>query len=1164
MHIRELQLIGFKSFQDKATLRFSSGMNAVIGPNGCGKTNILDALRWVLGEQSFALLRCAKNEDLIFGGTATVPGTNYAEVKLTLGDDETGQDIEIRRRYFRSGESEYYLNRQACRLRDIQEVFLSTGTGTKAYSIFDLRQMREIISGNIRRMFEEAASLAKYHEAKADCLRKFELTDKDLVRLDDIIAERERFVRSLQRQAGKQRAWDKLRAEEKGLRLVELKADYEATRAELERVAADAETLEGADAERTGEIHRLEEEQRSLHARLRDQQAHREELDARLAEARTALAGLENRNLLDRQRVQFTESADGEAAGERAALDARLAELDGLLAGAMSRLAEAGAAQARAETGLEAVRGEVRGAEELLLAARQAEADLQANLRELLEEQHAAQSGLARLEAADANRRDRRERLESERAALEERAARLAAELESARASVKAAQDEAAARRAHLEGLRGEAAGLAERRETARSEVEALRAERAGLEAELAALRAALALDQADAVSATLGIAARAASELVAVEPGWERACEAALYALVDFLVTAEPVAADGLERLAAARPDLRFGFLAAAPEGGSEPMPAGPGIAGRLADHVRLEPGAPAALGRALAQVLVAEDAAAAGRLAAAHPGWSFVTADGVCRFGDGRVVAEARERGRLTLAGTLRAKSERLAAVAAGIDERLALIAGADRRLEELDRDSSALEVALAELESDRSGFDARAAALAAQAEETGRDIERLRAELRSLGTEGEGQEQAAVELRAALAGLEQRIAEATAALERARAETAARETAVRAGLERASAALAALGEARQAASRLEAECGFARRQIDETRARIAALESLAAARAEERRVLGAGIAEREPALEQARQRVADFERQIESLRAADLGKAEEELAANLAELRARQEQNRQLVMDQRLRVHELRRALDGIIEEARASYGTDIAAYQPETDADVTARLDQIRRRIAALGQVNPLAEQEYRQEKDDLERLRSQRGDVAAARANLEQTLKEIDGHAREAFAATYAEVRGHFQEVFRQLFLEGEADLVMTDAQNPLESEIAIVARPRGKNPKRLEQLSDGEKALLAVSLLFAFYKVKPAPFCFLDEVDAPLDDANVGRFADYLKAMSQKTQVVIITHNRLTVERADVLFGVTAEQPGISTLVSVSLAEYQRQQEAAGQQTQPN
>jgi len=204
VRIKELQLIGFKSIQDKATLRFSPGLNAVIGPNGCGKTNVLDALRWVLGEQSFTLLRCAKNEDLIFGGTATVAPVNFAEVKLVLDDVAQGEgqpttEVEIRRRYFRSGESEYYLNKQPCRLRDIQEVFFSSGAGTKAYSIFDLRQMREIISGNIRKMFEEAASLAKYQDAKADCLRKLDLTKSDLLRLDDIIAERERYVCSLQR-----------------------------------------------------------------------------------------------------------------------------------------------------------------------------------------------------------------------------------------------------------------------------------------------------------------------------------------------------------------------------------------------------------------------------------------------------------------------------------------------------------------------------------------------------------------------------------------------------------------------------------------------------------------------------------------------------------------------------------------------------------------------------------------------------------------------------------------------------------------------------------------------------------------------------------------------------------------------------------------------------
>ncbi len=1157
MYIRELQLVGFKSFKDRATLSFAPGMNAVIGPNGCGKTNILDALRWVLGEQSFSVLRCARNEDLIFGGTATVPPTNYAEVKLVLGDEATGQDIEIRRRYFRSGESEYYLNRQPCRLRDIQEVFLSANAGTRAYSIFDLRQMREIISGNIRRLFEEAASLAKYHEAKADCLRKFELTDKDLVRLDDIIAERERLVRSLQRQAGRQRAWDRLKAEEKGLRLAELKAEWESVRTELERVVGDAETLESADAERTAEINRLEEEQQRLRARLRDQQAHREELDARLTAARQALAALENQNLLDGQRAEMLSAADREAAAELEGLQRQLSELETLFESATVRLAGADERQAEARSALEAARSTVEAAESRLLAARQSEADRQADLRELLEQQHAVRAELVRSEAAAENRSEARTRLLAEEQTLAERGKRLAAELEAVQARIAATAERLTAMRKRRQDLTVQLEQTARVRESARSEVERLRAEIAGLEVETAALRAELALEQAAAAETSLGCKVRAVSELVTVQPGWEVAAEAALGWLLDFLTAEREFSGEELRQLAAQRPDLNFGLLWNGSAAATPDLPQQPGIVGRLAEHVQLAAESPPAVSRALERVLVVEDVATVRGLAAQFADWVFVTVDGQCWFGDGRAVVAARDRGRLRLTGALRDKLERLTAARNEQELKLAEIARADRRLEELDRDNSALELEIAELENDRAGYDARAAVLAAQVEETGRDLERLQAEAGNLNEQDRQAATALAALRERLAEIDQQVRQAEKVLQQAGEETALREAAVKAGLEQSSAALAALAEARQSASRLEAETGFARRQIEEIRTRIGELERQAVLRREERTVLLAGIAARADELNAARQQVAEIEREIDGLRAADVARAEEELAANIAERRQQLEQSRRLLLDQRLRVHELRRQLDAVVEEARTSFGTDIAAFTAEGNGDVTVRLEQIRRRLEALGQVNPLAEQEYRQEKEDLERLRAQRADVAAARANLEQTLREIDERARSAFAATYAEVRGYFQTVFRRLFLEGEADLVMVDAANPLESEIAIVARPRGKNPKRLDQLSDGEKALLAVSLLFAFYQVKPAPFCFLDEVDAPLDDANVGRFADYLKEISRQTQVVIITHNRLTVERADVVFGVTAEEPGISTLVAISLADYQRRQDAA-------
>jgi chromosome segregation protein len=1160
VRIKELQLIGFKSFQDKATLRFSPGLNAVIGPNGCGKTNVLDALRWVLGEQSFTLLRCAKNEDLIFGGTATVAPVNFAEVKLVLddvgqGDGQPATEVEIRRRYFRSGESEYYLNKQPCRLRDIQEVFFSSGAGTKAYSIFDLRQMREIISGNIRKMFEEAASLAKYQDAKADCLRKLDLTNTDLLRLDDIIAERERYVRSLQRQAGRLRAFDKLKAEEKGLRLLELKADHEAMQRDLQRAQSDSEAMEQAEAARVADIRRLDEELKTQRGRVRDLQALKDELAAKVQAQRQAVSDLEGRNLLARQRIELLTDATKQGEAERAALGENVRQMEQTFEQTLGKQAAANERQAQAQERLERQRTAVQTLEEQLYGLRSHETELRRQVQERLEQGQSSRQELARLDAVLDNQRETSERLATEADAVKARLARNQEEVAATRQKISEAEAAIEAGRKRLEVLRTELANARDERNRLRGEDARLREEKAGLETELALLRAAIASEQADISRAALAEGLRGeASAFIEVTPGWERACEAALYVAVDFLVA--DAGPEKLADTAGKRPDLRFGFLTSVPDFrplAPRPAPADGAIAGPLSGFVRVKPSAPAALQHLVSTCLVAGSTSELDRLSRQFPGWSFVTQDGVCRFSDGRLVIEGRESGRLSAGRAIHDKGERLNAVDAELERTTASEAALARRRDELEKEIEQIEFEVGETGRRKASLDAAFELIAATGDELGRDLERLRAGQHAAAAQMRTFEERRAALVAASGEFEAQSQSGTGALARTEAEARDLEQQVKAGLELSSQALAELSEARQVGSRLEAENAFAKRQIDDGRRRLQEYTATAERNREESKVLEKEIGERAAEIEQARAVLVGFEEEAGKLQIAELARAEEALEANLAELRQAQERNQNVLMEQRMKLYELNQRFAAISEEAKSSYGTDIAAFQPEATEGAEERLAQVRQRLEALGQVNPLAAQEYAQEKSDLAKLVTQREDVAAAKVNLESALTEIDRHAQEQFAATYGEVRGHFREIFQALFLEGEADLVMTNDANPLESEIGIVAKPRGKNPKRLEQLSDGEKALLAVSLLFAFYRVKPAPFCFLDEVDAPLDDANVGRFADYLKGISDRTQVVIITHNLLTVERADVVFGVTAEQPGISTLVSVSLADYRRQ-----------
>uniref|UniRef100_A0A7C4CC33 Chromosome partition protein Smc n=1 Tax=candidate division WOR-3 bacterium TaxID=2052148 RepID=A0A7C4CC33_UNCW3 len=1154
MYIKELQLVGFKSFQEKATLRFSAGMNAIIGPNGCGKSNVLDALRWVLGEQAFSVLRCARNEDLIFGGTATTPALNYAEVRLVLSTEdrpELGAEVEIRRRYFRSGESEYYLNRQPCRLRDITDVFLSAGIGTKAYSIFDLRQMREIISGNVRRMFEEAATLAKYRDAKEETQRKLELTADDLTRLDDIIAERERVVRTLARQAARLRAHQRLRAEEKSLRLLELKRDFDEVQRALALAQSDAATLERAEAERLEQMRRVENELRSQRGRIHEVQARKDRMVNEARERRQVLSRLEGESLLEQQRAEFLRQRATQAENERQQRVQDFEQRQRTFDEALVRMSESSRRLADAEVRLEQAQSANRAAEERLYELRRHAADSRERLSDLTAEEQRVVQELALLEAAADNSREAVARLDDELAAIAGRAAAARQAADAAAVEVVRQAAECDRSREKLERLRRELARTRTEQAGVRSRRTDLAEQKAGLEREIAVLETATASEQKRVIDEVLaGQVSGSLSRFLEIEPGWERAAAAALQPLIEFTVCTGVPDATVLKRLAQAAPELRFCLVDDRIKA-SGPVNAGPDT--RLSAHVRVKPDAPAVLAGTVAAFAVAVDPSELVRLAAEGSETPAVTRDGMAWFGDGRLVLEGAGAGRL---GAERRLSERQAAAKA-VEAELERLAAVEA---ELDRQRATLEQQLevgegdrVELERARLEAAAAAAAQSATAAEQARDEARLRQERYNQAGQQRLLEEKLGQVRARLTVVREKVEAAAAALASADEQARQQEAEVKAGLARAAEILAETAGLRQEVLRLETESAYAKRTIDEVRRRVTELEAEAAAAIEEAGRLEQTVHAREGEIAAAQAQVAGLEAEAAQLSLAEVTRAEEELEENLAELRRQQEQNHSLLMDQRMRRFELERQAAAIAEEARQSYGTDIATFQPEATDDFAGRLEHVRRRLEVLGQVNPLAAEEHEQEKADLSRLVAQREDVALARSNLEQALVEIDRHAREQFLTTYSEVRTQFQQVFKELFIEGEADLVLVNDANPLESEIAIVARPRGKTPKRLEQLSDGEKAMLAVSLLFAFYRVKPAPFCFLDEVDAPLDDINVGRFADYLKSIASRTQVIIITHNRATVERADVLFGVTAEQPGVSKLISVSLAEYREQ-----------
>lgn len=1190
MRIKELQLYGFKSFPHKTTIRFSPGINAIIGPNGCGKSNVLDALRWVLGEQSFSLLRCGKNEDIIFSGTAQVPALGYAEVRLILDNVQAQaigaspersvpqaqldrSEIEIRRRYFRSGESEYYLNRGQCRLKDVQDVFFDSGTGTKAYSIFDLRSLRQIIAGELRPMLEEAATLAKYRQRKTDCLRKLELTDADLTRLNDIVAERERITRSLKRQAYRLSAYSRLKDEEKRLRLLLLREQYHLAREQEQACAQALAASEQSDAQLLEKLQTAEAELATLHQDLATGRDRREQLNAEAEELRGRLNRNESQRRVIDNDLERGQAELGQLAAEETALDGQIARKHTENEQRRQDLTAREQEETALAQKLEQQRAQTRGQEERLLEIRKqveneksARRDTQSALSEI---QH---QSLAR-EAEIANATDYQGRLKTELEGLERRVQQSEAELEQKTGELAVVSRELEQARAELATERGQF-------ETAQARLGELDRTRQRLREELASARQELSmllpgLDEPRRKKLDAALGAQllgSVSDFVTVPQELERAVEAALYSIVDsfivdsFIVDSSVVGpgtqlADSLAGLGR---EARWKFIIGKAEPGTMNEERGTRIAGSLAALVQLKDNAPELLRTMLERTVLVDSLADAAHSFIVDSSIverrtkndvrSFVTRDGILLQSDGVLVLESAGQGKLTVERRVR----ELGALVADHEQQAGRL---DTEQAELSRSQQELRGVLdagdgrvLQLVNRHSGLEATRAAGQRSHEELLAELNRQRTELRSVSARLAEQQQSLQAARNELQRHEAQAREAelrTAALEQGIGEL---EQGVRAGLDQAAGILLSLTRAREQLSSRRTEFDLYAQDClrdEQRRAQIVQRRTeIQSARAAHEAGITRLSAEDEE-LKSARNRL---ETRLAQIDLSVMAHREEELMKSLHDQREAQEQSRRQTLDRKLKSLEAGHRVSEIEQEAERLYGSRLAEFSGEPEPEVENRLRLITERLDRLGRVNPLAGDEFDREKTELERLTTQRADVLAAKENLLKTVAEIDRFAREQFVATFNTVREAFREIFARLFVEGEADLLLDAPADPLESGISIIAKPKGKSPKRLDQLSDGEKALLALSLLFAFYRVKPAPFCFLDEVDAPLDDANVDRFAMFLKELSRDTQVIIITHNRATVEQADILFGVTTEAPGVSKIVSVKLGDITAQQ----------
>jgi chromosome segregation protein len=1186
MYLKSLEILGFKSFADRIYLEFEPGLTAIVGPNGCGKSNVSDAVRWVIGEQSAKALRGAKMEDCIFNGTDDRKPLGMAEVSLTLGDCDDLQDmgyheITVTRRVFRSGEGQYFLNKAPCRLRDIQRLFMDTGVGAASYSLMEQGRIDQVLSSrpeDRRAIFEQASGITKFKTDRLEAIRKLDHTEANLLRLADVIREVKRQIGSLQRQAGKARRYKELRDRLRRYDLAAARDRLHALETEKTQVETDLARAR-ADIERTATATRACEEETTemrsaLSATERDAAA---ALEAG-QHARQRLHHTREMIQVNRQRIQEYQSFSERDTRDMESLGRHIEEHRAQAATAATQIEEQSAVREREETLFRAAAAAVEANRARMEESRH-------SLRRWREEAVQQESLGARLrnrlieiEAREKAAALQREKLLAEKSRLasvvqtyETRQTELGGQLEEIRRAVeeKAEQLEAARDRKtehdeRLHALRQEESRLKSQRAAKWAGIEFLQEAQAAGQGFSPGAR--LALDAANplgldasrvlgALAATVEAEAEYKTPLLAALKSWSDAVLVLDREMALQLVSALRDREDGAARLLVAD--------GAPPEA----LPAEAARGCRLLDHVSVEERVQPLFERLLGGTFVVEsldeipDPIAAGA--------TYVTRDGVVVRADGSydVCREHRQdenplvrKHALDQAEREHARLEtRVRDCLAEMEKTTALCAELSRVAEELrrDLDERRRQVALKE----------------GEWQVVADEVRQARERLRTVGTEWDeltrnaAESDAGAEQAALTEQIEQTKARCEEAAERLALETdALQETELghEALQKEASERRACFADAAQELENLRNRHRFLQARIEEM---SAALEGRRQGIDSHR----TAVQELEELIHTAENQIDDLKRQEEEKRArAEVLKTEGAgQAERLAEFEKTLTASRSLLdalkkkdTDLEVRLAENRLRHQNLIERVTAAYsiGADAVMLEPEPawegekpapDA-LDAEIAEMRAKIEAMGPVNLVAIDELRELEERYAFLAAQEEDLVKAKSDLLEMIRKISETTSEMFRSTFDRINANFEIMFKQLFNGGSAKLALSDESNILECGIDIVVRPPGKRLQNISLLSGGERTLTAVALLFAIYLCKPSPFCLLDELDAALDESNIARFVKTLQGFLDQSQFVVITHNRQTIAAANTLYGVTMPQKGVSKIMSMKFKEAEK------------
>ena len=1193
MRIKKLELCGFKSFKDRTVIHFHEGITGIVGPNGCGKSNIVDALVWAMGEQSAKHLRGSSMSDVIFSGAEGYSPAGMAEVSITLENDGGAfpakylnhSEIMVTRKLHRSGESEYLVNKQPARLRDITEIFMDTGAGAKGFSIIEQGAIGKIVTAKPlerRTLIEEAAGITKFKARKRESQRKLNQTEQNLVRINDIVAELKRRIDSLQRQAKKAERFRKLKEELEDLDLWVSSTKYLALKAESDAAQKTFEEAQGTEVGSLADLEIIETELETLKLQMLEkekqietEQFKHEELKDAVRKKEMELQSLSFEVEQAKRKGEMTENIAQELEARREALATQVEELT-------AQVSELEVENATIRNDYETKREAFENIDESIKAI---EEELNTKRRELVSATQSESSKDARLNSLDTQIEELREREQTALGSSEElktqkdefsKIYKDAHEaLESSRQMQLDLMKDVESFQANRDHLAGEVEAKRKEVETFKEELNTVTSRLYGLED----LQASFEGFEEGVKNVMLWHRKRyemtadggmqevpemlPVSDVVKVPEEYEVAMEAALGGRLQVLLTENQDDSLGALDYLKDNNSGRSSFVTMDSDPSNfakDATPNGDGVQGLMKDIVEAPEKYSQAVHLLLKDVVIVDSIRTALRMRPAYPGWTFVTRDGDTLTADGILTGGAQDSAD---SGILKRKREiqelsqkkeewagKLALAQTALEKLDAQFTQVDEELEAAKKAKNEQEVKLAELKKDLERAEGESQNAERAYLRQKEDLDRISSQrtqmdeqIATLSSELEEVRASKIELEARVAELEEELINSKMGVGDLQTEVTDLKVELASKEQEASGLKRQLEMQTQSLNDVELKLS----QVSEDKAQNIEVMSENQIQLEQEKVnLEQQILEVEQFEEKFAATREQFEQESASLK---------EREADLLQRRKAYTDRQQTMNDAQLKAEQAKMKEEYLLEQVRERYLLelrDIAHKYEGREGDIEQAekdVKEMRERLKRMGEVNLSAIEEYDDTIERYEFLSQQQEDLLNARKELNRVIERINKICSKRFRDTYEAVNERFKTAFPVLFGGGEAKLILIEDEEKDEMGIDIMARPPGKKLQSVSLLSGGEKALTAVALIFSIFLVKPSPYCLLDEVDAPLDDANVTRYNDLVQEMAKRSQIIVVTHNKHTMGKTNKIYGVTQQERGVSKMVSVSLDE---------------